>query len=267
MEEEEHELFYEEEEDEPIYEEEEDEEEEDGPIYEEEEDELIYEDGPIYEEEEDEEEEDGLISEEEEDEEEEDGPTYEEEEPKDVAVAVILANERTSIDLEAMLGGDDILENVMKALADPNTHLIGIYGPHEGTKHSLLELVGRRVDRDQMFDKVLTVTVTRKSSYFSFAMKTETPDVKKIQEDIARQLGFNFNHKSTNKRAQELTDGIKKEQRILIELCDLFKGLDLGKIGIPYGADHPGCKLLLTSAVEGVLSNQMHTQKNFNLDY
>ncbi|XP_054776327.1 disease resistance protein SUMM2-like [Prosopis cineraria] len=170
--------------------------------------------------------------------------------------------------LEAMLGGDDILENVMKALADPNTHLIGIYGPHECTKHALLELVGRRVDRDQMFDKVLTVTVTRKScSSFSFAMKTETPDVKKIQEDIARQLGFNFNHKSTNKRAQELTDGIEKEQRILIVLCDLFKGLDLGMIGIPYGTDHPGCKLLLTSAVEEVLSNQMHTQQNFNIGY
>ena len=57
------------------------------------------------------------------------------------------------------------------------------------------------------------------------------------------------------------------EQKILVNviLRDLYKGLDLEKVGIPHGADHAGCKLLLTSASEEVLSKEMHAQKIFKV--
>ncbi|XP_028783189.1 disease resistance protein RPS5-like [Neltuma alba] len=141
----------------------------------------------------------------------------------------------------------------MEALVDPNTHLIGVYGSHDQFKDALLEKVRRRVHRDKLFDMVLTATVTKK------------PDVKKIQEDIARQLGFSFNHKSKNERAQEIVERIKNGQKFLIVFCDLHKELDLSKVGIPYGPDYTGCKILLTSTTEDVLSNHMHTQKNFKV--
>ncbi|XP_028755761.1 probable disease resistance protein At5g47260 [Neltuma alba] len=139
----------------------------------------------------------------------------------------------------------------MEALADPNTHLVGVYGSDDEIKDTLLQRVYRRVQRDQLFGVVVTAKVTK------------YPDVKKIQEDIACQLAFTFNHMSKEKRSKELIRRIKNEHNILIVLCDLQKALDLNNIGIPYGANHTGCKILLTSTAEDVLSHHMHTQTNF----
>ncbi|XP_054776286.1 uncharacterized protein LOC129284826 [Prosopis cineraria] len=144
-----------------------------------------------------------------------------------------------------------ILGNVMEALTDPTIHLIGVYGLHDEIKDTLLQRVRRRVQRDQLFDMVVTAAVTK------------YPDMRKIQEDIASQLGLAFIHVSKDKRAIELMDRIKNEQKILVVLCNLHKGLHLGKLGIPYGANHTGCKILLTSTYEDVLSNHMHTHINF----
>ncbi|KAK4259514.1 hypothetical protein QN277_005838 [Acacia crassicarpa] len=144
-----------------------------------------------------------------------------------------------------------ILGNLMEALADPNTHLIGVYGSDDAIKETLLEKVYRRVQRDKMFGMVVRASITK------------YPDMRKIQENIATQLGLTFNQKSKDKRALELIHRIKNEQSILIVLGDLCKGFELSKVGIPYGADHTGCKVLLTSTSEDVLSTHMHTQKNF----
>ncbi|RVW20368.1 hypothetical protein CK203_113574 [Vitis vinifera] len=40
---------------------------------------------------------------------------------------------------------------------------------------------------------------------------------------------------------------LKKEEKILVILDDIWEKLELGEIGIPYGDDHKGCKVLLTS--------------------
>ncbi|XP_028755783.1 probable disease resistance protein At1g61300 [Neltuma alba] len=152
---------------------------------------------------------------------------------------------------DALESRKPILGNVMEALADPDTHLIGVYGLDDEIKDTLLQRVYRRIQKDNLFDLVLTATVTRK------------PDVKKVQDELASQLGFTFRQKSIDKRANELIHRIKKEHKILIVLCDLYERLDLGKVGIPYGIDHTGCEILITSTTEDVLSNHMHTQKSF----
>lgn len=145
-----------------------------------------------------------------------------------------------------------ILNNFMKALADPNIHIIGVFGSSHDVQDCFLPKVRRRIDRDKVFDVVLSVTISKKAN------------VKKIQDEIAGQLGFNFNEKSEGERADELLDRIKKENKILIILYDLFKELDLGKVGIPFGADHRGCKILISSSSEEMfLSNPMRTHRNF----
>ena len=55
-------------------------------------------------------------------------------------------------------------------------------------------------------------------------------NVKKLQDEIATQLGFRFSKKSEGQRANDLLDRIKREKKVLIVLIDLHKGLDLGKI-------------------------------------
>ncbi|KAF7840378.1 putative disease resistance protein [Senna tora] len=146
-----------------------------------------------------------------------------------------------------------ILNNVMEALADPTTHIMGVHGSNAETKDTLLQRVRRRIDRDNLFDVVLTVIITKRS------------DIKKIQDEIASQLGVVFSEKSGSRRAIELLQRIKKEPKVLIILSELCKRLDLGKVGIPFGAHHRGCKILLTSTSEDLVSNQMNVQKIFSV--
>ncbi|KAF7840373.1 putative disease resistance protein [Senna tora] len=129
-------------------------------------------------------------------------------------------------------------------------------------------LLGRRINRDNLFNVVLTASATTASEKVSccFSLQVEKKaDMKKIQDQIAGQLRLTFNHNSKHKRARELWDKIKEQHKMLIILCDLQKGLDLEKLGIPFGANHSGCKILLTSTHQEVLSNQMHTHRNFML--
>ncbi|KAI9127125.1 hypothetical protein K1719_001684 [Acacia pycnantha] len=136
-----------------------------------------------------------------------------------------------------------ILGNVMEAIVDHNTHLIGVYGSDDAIKDDLLEKVYRRVQRDKMFGMVLRASLTK------------YPDLRKIQENIASQLGLTFNHISKDKRAMELIHRIKNKQSILIVLRDLNKGIELSKVGIPYGAAHKGFNNVAIAETIGLASN------------
>ncbi|KAK4259512.1 hypothetical protein QN277_005836 [Acacia crassicarpa] len=139
--------------------------------------------------------------------------------------------------VDALEWRNPILGDVMQALADPNTHLFGVYDSDDVIKERLREIVYRKVQRDKMFGKVVRPPIPKK------------PELRKIQKDIARELGLTFKNGSEHKRADELTQTIKKEQSILIVLCgDVYKEFNLSKVGIPYGADHEGCKVLLITS-------------------
>ncbi|KAJ7942926.1 Disease resistance protein [Quillaja saponaria] len=62
-----------------------------------------------------------------------------------------------------------------------------------------------------------------------------------------------------------LHERLKQEKNVLVILDDLWEGIHLRKIGIPFGGDRKGCKVLLTSRSQEVLSNQMVTRKDFLL--
>ncbi|XP_028202004.1 probable disease resistance protein At5g63020 [Glycine soja] len=65
-------------------------------------------------------------------------------------------------------------------------------------------------------------------------------------------------------RAIELRERIKKQEKVLIILDDIWSELDLTEVGIPFGDEHNGCKLVITSREREVLI-KMDTQKDFNL--
>ncbi|PSS09619.1 Disease resistance protein [Actinidia chinensis var. chinensis] len=68
------------------------------------------------------------------------------------------------------------------------------------------------------------------------------------------------NHKS--ERVSALTKRIKMEKKILVILDDVWSRLELKEVGVPFGQDHKGCKILLTSRCEDVCS-EMDAQKTF----
>ncbi|KAF7840380.1 cyclic phosphodiesterase-like [Senna tora] len=119
-----------------------------------------------------------------------------------------------------------ILDDFMKALANPHTHIIGVIGSKDEIEDRFIPKVRRRIERDKVFDVVLTVTISKK------------PDLNKIQDEIAGQLGFNFNKKSKGERACEVLGRIKQEKNILVILLDVYKALDFEAIPHPESTKH-----------------------------
>ncbi|XP_054778194.1 uncharacterized protein LOC129286205 [Prosopis cineraria] len=144
----------------------------------------------------------------------------------------------------------------MEAMICAAIIIIGVYGINTCATADLVEKVTRRAHRDHLFDKVINVKVAKK------------PDLKRIQAELATALGFTMEEKSEAKRAAILLDRIKMEKKVLIILENVHEGLDLHKVGIPYGDDlHTDCKILLTSSSGEILSNQIQAHTVFQADF
>ncbi|XP_004504267.1 disease resistance protein UNI-like [Cicer arietinum] len=161
-----------------------------------------------------------------------------------------------------------VKEQIMSALRvrDQGENIIGLCGLDKRVK-CYVKIAIRRAERDELFQKIVTTTVTKK------------PDIIKIQTQIADAIGLTFDDKTnraestscmcfgnnkrmtTSERAHLLCAKMKELQTVLVVMNDLYGRLDLGAIGIPFGEDHNGCKLLLTSTSLEVLSKQMKVHK------
>ncbi|XVF42845.1 hypothetical protein PTKIN_Ptkin01aG0398800 [Pterospermum kingtungense] len=82
---------------------------------------------------------------------------------------------------------------------------------------------------------------------------TDNPDIQKVQDRVADMLGLNFEKQSIYGRAVRLRERMKKENKILVMLDDIWARLDLMEVGIPFGDEHKGCTVLLTSRDRNVL--------------
>ncbi|KAK7401714.1 hypothetical protein VNO78_13413 [Psophocarpus tetragonolobus] len=146
------------------------------------------------------------------------------------------------------------LKEINQALNDPNIYMIGLYGIDGVGKTTLLKELARKVKKGGLFDALVMVEVT------------DSLDVENIQDQIANMLDLKFDEKTKEGRVGQLYQRIKEEKSILIILDDVWGKLDLAKVGIPFGDDHKGCKLLLTSEYVHVLKHHMGTQKDFKLE-
>jgi len=175
------------------------------------------------------------------------------------------------------LGNNHILstddrEQIMIALRKKGQgeNIIGLCGTDKVVKHSVKTAI-RRAERDRLFQKIVTATVTK------------MPDITKIQTLIGDAIGLNFGDKTdpaestccmffgnrkrmaTAERARLLCAKMKELHTVLVVVYDLCGSLDLGEIGIPFGEDHNGCKILLTSTSSEVLSKEMKVDKLIQL--
>jgi disease resistance protein RPS2 len=102
---------------------------------------------------------------------------------------------------------------------------------------------GRKAKELQLFDEVLMATVS------------QNPNVIDIQNLMADMLGLDIKEKSREGRADRLRHRLKEVEKMLIILDDVWKYIDLKEIGIPFGDDHRGCKILLTTRLQGICSS------------
>ncbi|KAJ4717788.1 Disease resistance protein [Melia azedarach] len=143
-----------------------------------------------------------------------------------------------------------ILNDILAAINDPNVSIIGIYGMSGVGKTELAKDVARQVERRRLSDLVV------------FAVLSKSPDTKKIQEEIADQLGLKFSEETVSGRAARLYARLQKGKQILVILDNIWAPLDLQEVGIFRGDYHGRCKVLLTGKTVDVLSD-MNSQMNF----
>ncbi|XWS42923.1 hypothetical protein CRYUN_Cryun16bG0055400 [Craigia yunnanensis] len=154
-------------------------------------------------------------------------------------------------DFEAFDSRKQVFDEIMEALKEASINVLGVYGMGGVGKTTLVKEVMRQVKEDKLFDSVVMAAVTH------------THDIQKIQNQIADILGLKFDVQSMTGRARRLCERMKKEKTVLVVLDDIWARLDLEEVGIPFGDQKKGCKILLTSRDQDVLSNGMDVKKTF----
>uniref|UniRef100_A0A9I9CIY6 AAA+ ATPase domain-containing protein n=1 Tax=Cucumis melo TaxID=3656 RepID=A0A9I9CIY6_CUCME len=147
-----------------------------------------------------------------------------------------------------------IVKQIMDALSDDNVHRIGVYGMGGVGKTMLVKDILRKiVESKKPFDEVVLSTVS------------QTPDFRSIQGQLADKLGLKFEQETIEGRATILRKRLKMERSILVVLDDVWEYIDLETIGIPSVEDHTGCKILFTTRIKHLISNQMCANKIFEI--
>ncbi|XP_044473341.1 disease resistance protein SUMM2-like [Mangifera indica] len=146
---------------------------------------------------------------------------------------------------------ESIKNEIMEALKDDKVSIIGICGMGGVGKTTLVKQVGILAKEQKLFDSIVMVVVS------------QTPNIMNIQREIAHLLDLkSLSDCPESARASSLWERIKEEKRILIILDDIWRRIQLEEIGIPFGKDHGGCKIMLTSRRKKVC-DQMDCDKAF----
>ncbi|XP_059656410.1 probable disease resistance protein At4g27220 isoform X2 [Cornus florida] len=132
-------------------------------------------------------------------------------------------------------------EQIIQALTDHKNYYIGIHGMPGTGKTRMVEEIAKQAKKNNFFDEVAK------------AVFSQTPNLEKIQKELADCLNLSFNTDTEVGRKGELSNRLKRGKKILVVIDDIWDDFELEKIGIPSNDNHiKGCKVLLTSRREDV---------------
>ncbi|KAK8271593.1 hypothetical protein V6Z11_D11G270700, partial [Gossypium hirsutum] len=156
---------------------------------------------------------------------------------------------------EAFGSRSDAFNGVMAALDDDNINIIGVYGMGGVGKTTLVKEAARQIiaKEKKLFDEVILVAITQASN------------ISNIQNEITEKLGLKIEERSVDVRAARLHDRLKKINKVLIILDDIWEEHDLDALGIPSVDKNKGLKILMTSRRLKVLKS-MGSQKSLPID-
>ncbi|XP_031274931.1 disease resistance protein At4g27190-like [Pistacia vera] len=135
-----------------------------------------------------------------------------------------------------------VFHQIIEALKNDKTHMVGLYGMGGAGKTTLAKAEGKKVKEAEIFYEIVVIVVS------------QAPNFKNIQGDVADSLGMKLEEEGEEGRAKRLhLRFVETKKKILIILDDVWKKFDLkSKIGIPFGDDLKGCKILLTTRRQNV---------------
>ncbi|PQM34176.1 putative disease resistance protein [Prunus yedoensis var. nudiflora] len=132
------------------------------------------------------------------------------------------------------------VNGVIEVLKNEEVRMIGICGMGGVGKTTMVKEIIKRLEGLKVFDSIVMAVVS------------QTPDIQKIQSEIAEELRFKYDENTESGRARRLHGTIMEINRILIVLDDVWTELNFEAIGLPSELTHKGCKVLLTSRNEDV---------------
>uniref|UniRef100_A0A5B7A010 Uncharacterized protein n=1 Tax=Davidia involucrata TaxID=16924 RepID=A0A5B7A010_DAVIN len=143
-----------------------------------------------------------------------------------------------------------VFKEIMEAMVDDAINTIGISGMGGVGKTTMVEEIGKQVQKDLLFDEVVIAVVS------------QNVDVTRIQGELADRLNLNLDAQTEVGRANQLCNRLKNGKRILVIIDDIWKEINLKEIGIPFTDGVKGCKIVLTSRNRSVFL-EMNVQKHF----
>ncbi|KAB5529266.1 hypothetical protein DKX38_019347 [Salix brachista] len=168
--------------------------------------------------------------------------------------------DRSVKDYEAFESRRQVVDEILEALKDNDVNLVGVYGMPGVGKTTIVKKVAGQVKANRIFDVVVLAVVSK------------TPDLRKIQGEIADGLGFELKAETISGRAEQLrerlerkTKVLERETKVLVILDDIWERLELDDVGITSGSEHRRCKILMTSRDRNALYREMDTKKLFHI--
>ncbi|XP_034707094.1 disease resistance protein At4g27190-like [Vitis riparia] len=160
---------------------------------------------------------------------------------------------------EVLESRETTLNQIMEVFRDEDIRMVGVWGMGGVGKTTLVQQVAKQANEEKLFDTVVMALNI-----------SQTPNVTKIQGEIASMLGLKLEGGYEAKRAVRLSQSLKKHKKILVILDDIWEPIAFERIGIPYGSDDHKvgyCKVLLTSRDHRVLSKDMGTHRDFHVQH
>ncbi|PRQ20075.1 putative P-loop containing nucleoside triphosphate hydrolase, leucine-rich repeat domain, L [Rosa chinensis] len=143
----------------------------------------------------------------------------------------------------------------MGALEDDEVTAVGVYGMGGIGKTTMVKHVSDEARRKGTFRHVIMAGISH------------SPDLKKIQGILADRLAIQLKDQTETGRGNKLSKAIKRKNKMLIILDDIWEAIDLSIIGIPSYKElqNRNSKILFTTRSLDVCKS-MESQPNILLD-